>query len=94
MKSGDAFATSGMIWLRCRPRAKGVRIDRFSGEIDDLFIADPAPRPDEIAQRGQNGGCDLPNHSLFCIDPFTRVYENLRRPRRHVGRRAEGRGFG
>ncbi|MEA2711670.1 MAG: hypothetical protein QOF78_4271 [Phycisphaerales bacterium] len=48
MKSGDPYATSGTIWLGCRLGIKGVRTERFSGEMDELFIADRALQPREI----------------------------------------------
>ena len=40
--------TLGNFWLGCRVGVKGVRADRFSGEIDDLFIVDRALEPQEI----------------------------------------------
>jgi hypothetical protein len=48
MKTSDAYATSGTIWLGCRLSTKGVRAERFSGAMDELFIADRALRPREI----------------------------------------------
>jgi hypothetical protein len=48
MKSSDAFATSGTIWLGCRLGTKAVRTERFIGDMDELFIADRALQPQEI----------------------------------------------
>jgi hypothetical protein len=48
MKSSNAYATSGTIWLGCRLGTKGVRAERFIGEVDELFIADRALQPQEI----------------------------------------------
>jgi ferric-dicitrate binding protein FerR (iron transport regulator) len=44
----DGNTTSGMIWLGCRLGTKGVRVDRFYGDIDELFIADRALEPQQI----------------------------------------------
>jgi len=50
MKSSNAYATSGTIWLGCRLGTRQVRDERFIGEMDELFIADRALRPDEIVR--------------------------------------------
>ena len=54
MKSGNAYATSGTIWLGCRLGIKGVRNERFIGEMDELFIADRALQPQEIVRLMSN----------------------------------------
>ena len=40
--------TNGNIWLGCRIGVKGVRADRFVGEMSDLFVFDRALEPQEI----------------------------------------------
>jgi hypothetical protein len=51
-----AAAANGTVWLGCRLRVKGegVRTDRFTGDIDELFIADRALGPDEIVRLMNN----------------------------------------
>jgi hypothetical protein len=41
---------AGTLWLGCRLSSKGEepRADRFTGDIDELFIADRALEPQEI----------------------------------------------
>ena len=36
------------VWLGCRLSPTGVRLERFRGEIDELFIADRGLEPQEI----------------------------------------------
>ncbi len=43
-------STAGTIWLGCRLGIKGVRTDRFAGDIDELFIADRALEPQDIVR--------------------------------------------
>jgi hypothetical protein len=50
MKTDNANATSGTIWLGCRLGTRGVRNERFQGELDELFIADRALQPQEIVR--------------------------------------------
>ena len=45
-----AASNSGTIWLGCRLGIKGVRNDRFYGEMDELLIADRALEPHEIVR--------------------------------------------
>ena len=47
-------ATSGTVWLGCRLGIDGVRLDRFRGEMDELFIADRALEPVEIVSLMEN----------------------------------------
>jgi len=42
--------SSGAIWLGCRLGPHGVRVDRFLGEMDELFIANRALQPHEIVR--------------------------------------------
>jgi hypothetical protein len=56
MKTSDAYATSGTIWLGCRLSTKGVRAERFSGAMDELFIADRALQPREILRLMNENG--------------------------------------
>jgi hypothetical protein len=43
--------TNGVVWLGCRLRSNGgPAADRFSGQIDELFIADRALEPPEIVR--------------------------------------------
>jgi len=48
MSTTKSSATNGMIWLGCRLGPKGVRTERFFGDMDELFIADRALSPGEI----------------------------------------------
>jgi NADPH:quinone reductase-like Zn-dependent oxidoreductase len=41
---------NGAIWLGCRLGVRGVRVDRFTGEMDELFIANRALQPHEIVR--------------------------------------------
>ena len=50
MKSTNAYATSGTIWLGCRLGTKDIRAERFIGEMDELFIADRALQHPEIVR--------------------------------------------
>jgi len=51
MRSPDASATSGTIWLGCRLGTKGIPASaRFSGDMDELFIADRALQHQEITR--------------------------------------------
>jgi hypothetical protein len=47
-------AANGTVWLGCRLGPRGVRTDRFIGDIDELFIADRALGPDEIVRLMNN----------------------------------------
>ena len=42
--------TDGTFWLGCRLGTKGVRTDRFRGDLSDLFIIPRALEPQEITQ--------------------------------------------
>jgi len=42
--------TNGTVWLGCRIGPKGVRLDRFTGAIDELYIADRALIPQDIVR--------------------------------------------
>jgi Concanavalin A-like lectin/glucanases superfamily/FecR protein len=48
--SSVARNTDGSFWLGCRLGVKGVRTDRFRGELSDLFIVPRALEPHEIVQ--------------------------------------------
>ena len=45
-----AAHTDGTFWLGCRLGTKGVRTDRFRGDLSDLFIIPRALEPQEITQ--------------------------------------------
>jgi hypothetical protein len=47
-QSNSEMAANGTIWMGCRFGVKGVRMDRFIGELDELFIANCALEPQEI----------------------------------------------
>jgi hypothetical protein len=42
--------TQGIVWLGCRLGINGVRAERFSGEMDELYVADRALEPPEIVR--------------------------------------------
>src|SRR5262249_44278731 len=43
-------ASKDSFWLGCRLGVNGVRLERFCGEMDELFIADRALEPQEIVR--------------------------------------------
>ena len=53
-----ALATNGSVWLGCRLGINGVRTDRFTGEMDELFIFDRALEPHEIVRLGNSNQID------------------------------------
>jgi hypothetical protein len=50
LDAADAFALSDLMWLGCRLGTSGVRAERFTGQMDELFIANRALEPREIVQ--------------------------------------------
>ena len=45
-----AKPNNGAVWLGCRLRIRGVPGERFTGDMDELFIANGALQPHEIVR--------------------------------------------
>ena len=57
----QAQTANGNVWLGCRLGIKGVRTDRFFGEMDELFIADRDLEQQEVVRLMSDNRLDQEN---------------------------------
>ena len=67
----NALTANGTLWLGCRLGIKGVRTDRFFGEMDELFIADRDLEQQEVVRLMNDNRLDRETQPPLSQSPST-----------------------